>query len=113
LKNEVSKIEKYNQSKIFWFATYACISLVVLFIIGAIAQYYSLKLKLTNPLIPEILIKMAFETYMKKVIVLFSGLLVIFALTFYKKNIFAFALSVIIIGYYIMSNFPVPGWNTQ
>ena len=107
------KIKNYSQSKKFSFATYACIALILFFIIVTFAQYYSIKLNLTNPLIPKTLVQMIFENYMKKAITLFIGLLLILILTFYKKNVIAFALSVIIIGYYIISNFPIPGWNTQ
>lgn len=109
----MTNIEKYNQSKIFKFATYFCVVLILFFIIVTYTQYNATKLNLTNPLLPKILLDKLFENYIKKTLTLFIGLLLVLALTFYKKNVFAFALSIIIIAYYILSNFPVPGWHTQ
>jgi hypothetical protein len=109
----VTTIEKYNKSKHFRAATYVCSSLILLFIVGDFSKYYSLKLSLTNPLIPKTIIEMAFQQFIRKAIFLFSGLLVVLSFIFYKKNVYAFGLSVFIIGYYILSNLHVPGWKTQ
>lgn len=109
----MTKIERYNQSKTVRIATYFCTSLILLFVIVTFAQYYSLQLILTNSLVPKYLIQMAFETCIKKEIILLGGLLVVFGLTFNKKNVLAFLLSVILITYYIISNYHISDWNTQ
>ncbi len=109
----MTTIERYNKSKHFRAATYVCSSFILLFIVSDFFQYYSLKLSLTNPLIPKIIIDMAFQQFMRKAIFLFSGLLVVLAFIFCKKNVYALGLSVLIIGYCIVSNLHVPGWKTQ
>ncbi|WP_158611967.1 hypothetical protein, partial [Flavobacterium macacae] len=101
---EMIRIEKYNESKAIKGIIYACISLVILFAGATFAQYYSTKLNLTNPLIPEDLVQMSLKPYLIKGIILVSGLVGVFALTFYKRNILALVLAIILIVYYLFSN---------
>ena len=95
------KIERYNQSKTIKLATYVCVALIVSFTVATFAQYYSTKLNLTNPLIPEYLVQMSIKPYLIKGTILIIGLLGIFTLNFYKKNLFGFALASLLIIYYI------------
>ena len=98
------KFEKYNQSKTITISTYVCVALLLLFVVATFAQYYSTKLNLTNPLIPEYLVQMSIKPYLIKGAILISGLLGIFVLNFYKKNMLAFALAILLITYYIFFN---------
>jgi|SRR5690606_12527793 len=107
------RIEKYNESKAIKGIIYACISLVILFAGATFAQYYSTKLNLTNPLIPEDLVQMSLKPYLIKGIILVSGLVGVFALTFYKRNILALVLAIILIVYYLFSNHYIGSWHTR
>lgn len=109
----MNKIEKYHQSKAIKLATYACVALIVLFAVVTFSQYYSTKLNLTNPLIPEYLVQMSIKPYLIKGAILITGILGIFALIFYKKNLFGFALAIFLIIYYIFSNHSIGGWHFQ
>ena len=107
------KFEKYNELKMIKIATYFCVAMILLFVVATFAQYYSLKSNLTNPLIPQDLVVMSTKPYLIKGALLISGLLGVLALSFYKKNILALALAMIIILYYIFSNHHIGSWNTQ
>ena len=72
-----------------------------------------MKLKMNNPLIPEYLIKMATTPYLKKGIILTLGLIIIFISKFYKKNLLAFSVLILLIIYFIFSNHYIGSWNTQ
>ena len=106
-------LEKYNQSKVVKVFTYFCIALILLFILATLAQYYSTKLNLTKPLIPENLVQILIRPYLIKAIILIFGLVAIFTLNFLKKNALAFLLAIILISYYIFSNHHIGGWHTQ
>lgn len=105
--------KKLNQSKGISISTNIFSAFILLFSIGSFAQYYSMKLNLTNPLIPESLVKMASMPYMKKGIILLSGLIIVVTLKSFKKNLFAFSVAIILLIYFIFSNHYFGGWNTE
>ena len=105
--------KKLNQSKGLNISTNILCAFILLFTIASFAQYYSMKLKMNNPLIPEYLIEMATTPYLKKGIILTLGLIAIFVSKFYKKNLLALSISILLIVYFIFSNHYIGGWNTQ
>ncbi|MBD0725924.1 hypothetical protein B6A10_12105 [Flavobacterium sp. L1I52] len=107
------KIEKYNQSKTIKITTCIFVILILVFIISTFARYYSTKLNLTNPLIPKYLVEMSIRPFLKKGIILISGLFGVLALSFLKKNLLAFILGLIVITYFIFSNHYIGSWHTQ
>lgn len=106
-------IVKYNQSKTIKIATYICIALILLFTTATFSQYYSMKLNLTNPLIPEDLVQKFIKPYLIKGIILLSGLAVIIISTIYRQNLIALVLAILLITYYIFSNHYIGNWNTE
>ena len=107
------KIEEYNQSKKIKIASYVCVALILLFVVASFAQCYSIKLNLTNPLIPEQLVEMTMRPYLIKGILLSAGITAILILNFFKKNAYALTLAILLIAYYIFSDHYVGSWNTQ
>jgi hypothetical protein len=61
------KTHELNQSKGINISTAILMAFVGLFILASFAQYYSMKLKFNNPLIPESLIDAATMPYLKKI----------------------------------------------
>jgi len=78
--------KKLNQSRGLNISTNILCAFILLFSIASFAQYYSMKLKMNNPLIPEYLIKMATTPYLKKGMILTLGIIIIFISKFYKKK---------------------------
>jgi hypothetical protein len=104
---------KINESKIIKIFINCALCLIMLFLIATFAQFYSIKLNFTNPLIPESLVKIFLEPYLIKGIILTTGIIGVFTLKYFKYNLLALILSIILIVYYIFSNHYVSGWNTQ
>ena len=107
------KIIELNQSKKIKILTNVGAALIVLFALATFAQYYSTKLNLTNPLIPEYLVEMHTKPYLIKGTLLLAGLISIAILKYLKKNLFAFAIAILIVAYYIFSKHYIGGWHTQ
>lgn len=116
-QNSVNKttmdLVKLNNSKGINISTNIISAFVLLFAIATFAQYYSTKLNLDNPLIPEYLVEMSTTPYLKKGIILIVGLLLIVILKSFKKNIIAFSLAILLVIYFIFSKHYFGGWNTQ
>lgn len=106
-------IAKYNQATTIKVATYICIALILLIATVTFSQYYSMKLNLINPLIPKDLVQKLVKPYLIKGIILLSGLAIIIVSTFYKQNLIALVLAILLITYYIFSNHYIGNWNTQ
>ena len=104
---------KLNNSKALKISINIIGALVLLFTVATFAQYHSMKLKFQNPLIPEYLIEMSTFPYLKKGIILLIGLILIVVLKSFKKNLFAFSLSILLVIYFIFSRRYFGGWNTQ
>jgi hypothetical protein len=79
------ELEKINQSKIIIITTNIGVALIVLFILASFNKYYSLKLYLTNPLIPEDLVLMSARSFLVKGVILLIGLFGIFVLKFLRR----------------------------
>ncbi len=113
LKIGMIVIAKYNQATTIKVATYICIALILLIATVTFSQYYSMKLNLINPLIPKDLVQKLVKPYLIKGIILLSGLAIIIVSTFYKQNLIALVLAILLITYYIFSNHYIGNWNTQ
>lgn len=107
------KFEKYNQSKKIKVATYISIVIILFFLLITYLRYNSTKLNLTNPLIPEYLVEISIKPFIIKGIILISGLLGIIILNYFKRNLFALILAIVIIMNFLFSNHHIGGWHTQ
>lgn len=107
------EIVKLNQSRRIKILTNVGIALIILFAIASFAQYYSLKLNFVNPLLPEYLFEIYAWPLLRKGIILLVALIVIFILKYFKRNLFAFSVAILIIAYYIFSDHYIGGWHTQ
>ena len=86
---------------------------ISLFIVATFAQYYSMKLKLQNPLIPEELKEMVVNPYLKKGIVMLVAALGVLILQTLKKHFFALLVALGIIIFLLLSKNYIGGWNTE
>ena len=104
--------ENLNNSKKIKVITYVCLSFVLFFILASFGQYYSMKLNLQNPLIPEELVKTVTNPYLEKGIIMLVGVLGVFALLNFKKNFYALLIAIGIILFYFFSKHYIGGWHT-
>ena len=95
-------LENLNNSKKVKVTTYVCLAFISLFIVATFAQYYSMKLKLQNPLIPEELKEMVVNPYLKKGIVMLVTTLGVLILQRFKKHFFALLVDLGIIIFFMI-----------
>ncbi len=93
--------QKANQSKTISILINSLSALILLFIIASFAQYYSTKLTLKNPLIPEHIVDYATIPILKKAIILLIGLVSVFIIKSFKKNIIALIVAILLVIFYI------------
>ena len=105
--------ENLNNSKKVKVITYVCLAFISLFILATFAQYYSMKLKLKNPLIPEELKEMVVNPYLKKGIVMLVTTLGVLILQSFKKHFFALLVALGIIIFFLLSKHYIGGWHTD
>jgi len=86
---------------------------ISLFIVASFSQYYSIKLNLQNPLIPEELTRTVANPYLKKGIVMLVAALGVLILQTFKKHFFALMIAIGIILYYLLSKHYMGGWHTE
>ena len=95
--------KKLDTSKAINISTNVFCSFILLVLIASFAQYYSMRLKFDNPLIPEVIVKISTRPYLIKGFVLLVGLLLVLFLKSFQKNLGAFLLAIILIAYFILS----------
>lgn len=106
-------LENLNNSKKVKVTTNVCLAFISLFIVATFAQYYSKKLMLQNPLIPEQLKEMVVNPYLKKGIVMLLAALGVLVLQTFKKHFFGLLIAVGIILYFLLSKHYFGGWHTD
>lgn len=107
------KIIRFDQSKKIKISTNIVIILILLLILSSFCQYYSMKLNFKNPLIPEKLIEIATKPFLNKAITLSVGIIIMVIMKYFKRNLFALCIGILLIVYYVFSNHYIGGWNTQ
>jgi hypothetical protein len=104
--------ENLNNTKSIKVITYVCLAFILLFILASFGQYYSMKLNLQNPLIPEVLVNTVANPYLEKGIIMIVGVLSVFALLNFKKNFYALLVAIVIIIFCFFSKHYIGGWHT-
>jgi hypothetical protein len=106
-------LENLNNSKKVKVTTYVCLAFISLFIVATFAQYYSKKLMLQNPLIPEELKEMVVNPYLKKGFVMLVTTLGVLILQTFKKHFFALLVALGIIIFFLLSKHYIGGWHAE
>ena len=94
--NRKSNVEKISN---------VLITLALLLLVNVFAVYYSTKLNLTNPLITKYLAFEIFAPYAVKGFILTLGLLIATSLKFFKQNLIAIVICLLVIALYYFTNF--------
>jgi hypothetical protein len=94
--NRKSRVEKISNVLILF---------IILLLLNIFAVYYSTKLNLDNPLIPQHLTFEIFDPYAVKGFILTFGLLIATSLKFFKQNLIAIVMCVLVIVLYYFTSF--------
>jgi len=88
------------------------IGITVYFFLVTLIRYLTLKLDLNNPILSEELISEITNPVYYKTLFLFSSILLICVLKYYKKNILVIILSLIVILATVLVKESTIGWHT-
>lgn len=101
----IDNLREINRKSIIVKISNILITIVILLLLNVFAVYYSTKLNLTNPLIPKYLAFEIFAPYAVKGFILTLGLLIATSLKFFKQNLIAIVICLLVIVLYIFTAF--------
>lgn len=84
---KLKELKEINELKIIKIFSIVSLFYLNLMIIIQFLNYYTIKMDMSNPLIPESLIDYSYEPYIKNGLVLSTGLLILMILKLMKQNL--------------------------
>lgn len=103
--NMLEKLNSLNNIKKIELASNVLIILLIFHLLYIFTVFYSTKLNLENPLIPQQILIAVFAPFAQKGIFITLGLLLILPLKFFKQNFFVVVLCIITFAIYYLTSF--------
>lgn len=101
----LEKLNAINNQKRVARISNCLIILLILHLLFIYLIYCTTKLSYRNPLIPKYLAFEVFAPYAEKGLIITAGLLMVMPLKFFKQNLFAIIICLVLIGLYYLTSF--------
>ena len=99
------KLKEINNKKSIIRTSNCLIIILILHLLFIYLIYCTTKLNYRNPLIPKYLAFEVFAPYAQKGFIITAGLLIVMPLKFFKQNLFAIIICLVLIGLYYLTSF--------
>nr|WP_294923359.1 hypothetical protein [uncultured Flavobacterium sp.] len=101
----LEKLKEINYRKSIIRTSNCLIILLLLHLLFIFMTYYSIKFNFANPLLPKLLAIEVFAPYAQKGLIIMVGLLIAMPLKFFKQNLFAVIIYLVLIALYYLTSF--------